>query len=720
MEPTKNRLDDLFHQAKNESPKRSFSETKEQFLTTVQASTIKGKSNTQLFNLKNLFIMISTISTISIGIAFLTGAFSESNKETESIRIAEKEVLMDSAIIVQEHEKVIKEYLDNVNLLNPDFDKIKNQSSRLSLKIQEYPLLPIKTSEEVPISNNVIDTAYRFPHLGYEDIKENNKQKAIMLKELAKFDKKKYAFIPSGKISSKEKDVAIQAFYMQTEEVTNLEYRTFLFDLLINGKKDEFLLAKPDQSRWVKDYPYAFNQPMEEHYFSHPAYDDYPVVAISRKGAEMYCQWLSKESVQFDYKKNSFIPTVRIPSDKEWMYAAKGGVKNAVYPWGGPYLKNSKGCFLANFKPGIDTNSVCDIGSKTFDDVQLNEKTKQNIFSADGGFFTVKVSSYNPNDYGLFCMSGNVAEMVYYTDQNNLAGTKGGSWTSIGQEIQINGHDKYKGMLKPSVNIGFRPVITYVDKNKRLVGVLGKPAVVTPPGTVKINHKLYVDQTEVTNFNWIEYLGWIEQKDGKNSLTYQNALPDTTVWKTKLKHNEPYVKYYFRHSAYRDYPIIGISYEQVVNFCKWRTDRVKELYNIQRKKNTKSVYPVNFKYRLPTKKEWELIASAPYSEKTQKKIDHKYKGQPLTNLKRGRNDGMGVAGSLNNNADVTAPVFSYWPNNYGIYNLIGNVAEMIDEKGIAKGGSWLHQQEEVTIEKDFTYKQGNSWVGFRCVVEIIE
>ena len=79
---------------------------------------------------------------------------------------------------------------------------------------------------------------------------------------------------------------------------------------------------------------------------------------------------------------------------------------------------------------------------------------------------------------------------------------------------------------------------------------------------------------------------------------------------------------------------------------------------------------------------------------------------------------MGVAGALNDNADITAPILAYWPNKLGIYNLIGNVAEMTSIKGIAKGGSWKHTEDEISVDKDFEYTESTSWLGFRCVFEV--
>lgn len=313
-------------------------------------------------------------------------------------------------------------------------------------------------------------------------------------------------------------------------------------------------------------------------------------------------------------------------------------------------------------------------------------------------------------------MSGNLAEMVTYPTENNEIGAKGGSWTSMSAEIQIIAADKYKSIATPNVNIGFRPVISYLggtnykDNKKFFI----------PPGTVKVTDKFYFDKTEVSNVNWREYTNWNMRTYGGNSNEYINSLPDTTVWVSGKIDNQPYLTHYFSHPAYNNYPVVGITYEQVIDFCKWRTERVKEHITLLKKKNKNTYYPTNFYYRLPTKEEWEKIANVGYSEKTMKKLEGKYEGNLNVNLRRGDGDQMGVAGNLQDNADITAPVESYLPNALGCYNLIGNVAEMIEEKGIAKGGAWVHQEKEVSVEKDFTYNTKSCWLGFRCVVEILE
>lgn len=247
----------------------------------------------------------------------------------------------------------------------------------------------------------------------------------------------------------------------------------------------------------------------------------------------------------------------------------------------------------------------------------------------------------------------------------------------------------------------------------------------------------YMDETEITNFHWGEYIYWIDRVFGADyPQVYVKALPDSLVWRDKLAYNEPYVDYYFRHPAYRDYPVVGVTWLQCTDFCAWRTDRVNEIILIREgilKHYINQVNEDNFntdayllgqyesgkniegipdyhpnrdfrnvrmedgillpKYRLPTEAEWEyaaygLIGNAigeriierrqwPWNGHAVRNPDEKFIGMMLANFKRGRGDNMGVAGRLNDNADVTAPVYSYWPNDYGLYNMAGNVSEWV-------------------------------------------
>lgn len=248
----------------------------------------------------------------------------------------------------------------------------------------------------------------------------------------------------------------------------------------------------------------------------------------------------------------------------------------------------------------------------------------------------------------------------------------------------------------------------------------------------------YMDQTEISNFHWLEYLYWVGRVYGIDyPELYKKALPDTLVWRRKLAYNEPYVDYYLRHPAYRDYPVVGVNWLQANDFCSWRTDRVNEYILIREgildhyidqigedNFNTDAYFANQYnsgkrieglpdlnpnssgyrnvkmedgillpKYRLPTEAEWEFAAFGlvgntvgeriverrlyPWNGHAVRNPDEVYIGTMLANFKRGRGDNMGVAGKLNDNGDITTPVFSYWPNDYGLYNMAGNVSEWV-------------------------------------------
>jgi formylglycine-generating enzyme required for sulfatase activity len=229
-----------------------------------------------------------------------------------------------------------------------------------------------------------------------------------------------------------------------------------------------------------------------------------------------------------------------------------------------------------------------------------------------------------------------------------------------------------------------------------------------PPGTVQINDTLYADETEVSNFSWLEYQWWIFRKYGYNSPQYKAVLPDTLVWRDSLITNEPYVKYYLRHSAYRDYPVVGISYEQAIEFCKWRTERVMEYMAISKKYST-----IDFEYRLPTKREWEFISNngMGYFSNGGKGA----KGKITSNHRWAKDSIEAKKGYQHNYPEVTAPEHSYEKNLFGLFHMIGNVAEMVNEKGISKGGSWRHRLEQCRVGKDIPYTKPTAWLGFRCV-----
>lgn len=254
-----------------------------------------------------------------------------------------------------------------------------------------------------------------------------------------------------------------------------------------------------------------------------------------------------------------------------------------------------------------------------------------------------------------------------------------------------------------------RPILTLIVALLCLSFSVTKNRKFMPPGTVQVNDTLFADEFEVSNFAWHEFEVWISSKYGIRSKEHLAVLPDTTVWRQGNSYNEPYVQYYYRHPAYKNYPVVGVSFEQALKYCKWRTERVKEMYAIGNKHMN-----IELSYKLPSIKEWEDLTFNGQSEFSSDGKDKK--GYMKMNVRREtqkkyEDDVIYDSGGV----DVTAPVNAYKPNVYKIYNLIGNVAEMTNEYGVAKGGGWINLLEECRVGKQQNYTLPNAWLGFRCV-----
>ncbi len=343
--------------------------------------------------------------------------------------------------------------------------------------------------------------------------------------------------------TQKPKSISIQGFFMDDTEITNNEYRQFVHwvrdsiahgimgdytedsygnekidwefdldyadetlsemyyegDMMLNGKREldtrqfdyeyqwvdwkkaaqrsnkdvvrsnliekETIPIFPDTLVWIRDFAYSYNEPYTRNYFWHPAFDDYPVVGIDWKQAQAFCHWRTKLWDNFRAENEPNTEKFRLPTESEWEYAARGGRDMAPYPWGGYYVRNAKGCLLANFKPG------------------------RGNYPEDGGLYTVKADAYFANDYGLYNMSGNVAEWTdsaYHPnayqhvhdlnpdlkynaktdDPENFKRkvVRGGSWKDISYFLQTGTrHWEYQDTTKSY--IGFRCALTFLGRS---------------------------------------------------------------------------------------------------------------------------------------------------------------------------------------------------------------------------------------------------------------
>lgn len=283
----------------------------------------------------------------------------------------------------------------------------------------------------------------------------------------------------------------------------------------------------------------------------------------------------------------------------------------------------------------------------------------------------------------------------------------------------------------------------------------------------------YMDQYEISNIDWREYINWLKRIYHNMPGVYTKALPDTTVWRRDLGFNEPFVQSYFRHVAYNNYPVVGVSWEQATDYCKWRTDRVNEkiladrrflnlpdfgvidtmtdklaisdsivfntskylyspIYRPRDKKGNivpKTNWDEGFllgEYRLPFEAEWEYAAYGilgsendenylqrriyPWDGHSLRNPVKEFRGQMMANYARGRGDMAGMASRPNDGYSATAPVDEFEPNDYGLFNMSGNVSEWVAD--VYRDQSYLNTNE-------FNPFRGNVFLDINWNVQII-
>ncbi len=249
------------------------------------------------------------------------------------------------------------------------------------------------------------------------------------------------------------------SLHVSQREIENEMYDRFLEDLLLQQRYDDLMIAKKEKVDWESLLKPMYKGLSYEEYFEHgkPDHDMFPVCNVSYEAALLYCEWLTNIYNNLHHRKKQFKKVkFRLPTEEEWEMLARadnnGKKKDLKYTWGyresengfeHDQIVNENGCYLAN----IQANRS--YGKKDEED----EKSCPNY---DGGIFPVKTSSYHPNDYGLYCIIGNVAEMV---QEKGVA--KGGGWNTLPEDAIITAREKYEG---PNPNVGFRVVMDVIEE----------------------------------------------------------------------------------------------------------------------------------------------------------------------------------------------------------------------------------------------------------------
>ena len=371
-------------------------------------------------------------------------------------------------------------YMDETEITNSEYRQfvewVRDSTVRLKLAILadelgetpgdgeagigDFAFLDNEDEEKTPYDQYMEDNYYGMGDDFYEGRKINNNIDLIW--DTAEYPDEYYVEVMDSMYLPMEESYNGQ----RTLDVSKLNFQYSYMDIgqaaqdKSKQRKDfikkESLNIYPDTTVWIRDFNYSYNEPMHNDYFWHQAYGEYPVVGVTWKQAKAFAAWrtLYKNSNQ-KKRDREFVNSFRLPSEAEWEYAARGGIQGGDFPWGGPYTKNDRGCFLANFKP------------------------LRGDYAADQALYTVEANSYEPNDYNLFNMAGNVAEWVdssyeaasydYNSTMNPLVNdptnqrkvTRGGSWKDVAYFLEVSSRN-YEYADSARSYIGFRTVQDYM------------------------------------------------------------------------------------------------------------------------------------------------------------------------------------------------------------------------------------------------------------------
>ena len=408
--------------------------------------------------------------------AFLMGENSESALSTQAdnnLKVTVNAFWMDETEVTNnEYRQFVNWVRDSIayTLLIDEEGVDSEYAKKTKLEDDDAPVL-IDWSKKIPWADRFIDEEVKekLAPLFYEDGKGSLRTEKLLFRyswpnldqaalQANRFD------VTRGRYA---KDVTIRVDTFWVDEETG-EIMSETIDRPLRSPGDIYtnaiICVYPDTLVWARDFNYSYNDPLVQKYFSSPAYADYPVVGVTWEQAYAFCRWRTMYLQSQGGDLGANIHDYRLPTEAEWEYAARGGRPTAMFPWGDKYARTADGCFLANFKP------------------------YRGAYHSDTGIATVPVGKFEPNDFGLMDMAGNVAEwtmssysaksntdvhdlnpdfpyMARKSDPNALKRkvVKGGSWKDISYYLQC-GVRTYEYQYESRSYVGFRCVRSYMGE----------------------------------------------------------------------------------------------------------------------------------------------------------------------------------------------------------------------------------------------------------------
>jgi len=563
---------------------------------------------------------------------------------------------------------------------------------------------------------------------------KNEEKKDSLLRMAGTFDYNRYADFPTdyNKYFSKyyEEDITtkidsvedwkfdintLKGKMISKGEITNGMWRRFIIDYIEEGNIDTALLFMPKDSLWVE------HNDLYRYYFKDLQFDDYPVVNISFDAVKEFNKWVTLKN-----NAGELLSKFYLLNENEWVKIAATGRKDTSYAFNINKIKEFRFQDLANVKTTL-TDSIYDYIIKNLykysnsDSLVIKYKDIPNSMAKaiyngsyigrikynkflEKEFIFKKYTSLSPlsadnlkNKIGLRNLHGNVAEMI---DTSIII--KGGSWNNYMEDCKLTNSEKWDGTASPMV--GFRLAMDLPEKidSLMLIKIMSR----IPPGTVLLTPEFGVDVLEMRNIDYFRFMKYTEQIYGKNSSQYKRIIPDKTVWKSYDFNGQDLSNLYFSDNNFLNHPLVGVSYDQAVLYCEWRTEYINNFYDLYHMKYIRSIgVPKRLTYRLPTPEEWDRILTTdsifmPDDGFIHPNFTNPVKDQDAINKRISKG--------------LTSSVFYFWKNKIGIYAFDDNVSEMTSEPGVARGCNWTGGKENTNCH----YEQPENWVGFRCVVDV--